>query len=69
MLVEAVVILERRLDQRAVDLLLCVDRVVVTDLPTLVQVANEAGDAAVEVVRDLVVGPQVQVPVAAERYG
>ena len=68
-LVEAVVVLQRRLHDSAVlDALLDVDGLLVQRLARLVQVADEAADAAVEVVRHFVVRPAVGVVEAAEAY-
>ena len=65
--VETVVVLQRRLDDgAALDALLHVYRLRMDDLARLVQVGHEAGDAAVEVVRDFVVRPAVGVVEAAE---
>ena len=63
---KAVVVLEGRLDDGTVDLFLHVYGVPMYRPPVLVEVADKAGYAAIEVVRGLVVGPEVGVPVAAE---
>ena len=65
-LVESVVVLERGLDDGAVDLLLDIDGIGVHDLAVLVQVADVARYPTVKEVGDLVVGPQIEVPIAAE---
>ena len=65
---EAVVVLHRHLDDGVIDLLFHIDRVGVDYGALLVEAADEAGNAALEVVGYLVVGPEVFVsaPVAAE---
>ena len=65
-LYEAVVVLQGGLYLGAVDKLLDVDWVLVDYTPGLVEAADEAGYAALEVVGDLVIGPQVGMPVAQE---
>ncbi len=63
---EAVVVLKGGLDDSPIELLLHVDRFFVNDLSRLIEILDEAGDAAVEIVGHLVVGPECVVIVTLE---